>query len=223
MSKLGQVFLNSSKILKYISSLVPRGRILEIGAGDGRLTKLLRNKGYLYAVEIDDRFKEILEKLADEVFIIDFLKLEPFEVDYIVGNVPYYISSKILFKLLDWRFKEAILMFQKEFVDKIRMKPGDPKYGRLSVTANYYFNIEFLKVVNKRYFRPVPKVDSAIIKIRKIRDKDNDFDELVRILFSYKNKKIKNIIPSLDIYRDERPDRLDINQILEIVKKLRKK
>ncbi|NPA22604.1 MAG: ribosomal RNA small subunit methyltransferase A [Candidatus Micrarchaeota archaeon] len=190
--KLGQVFLKNPRILSFIAKQCNGEKILEIGAGDGRLTKRL--KGEVYAVELDKRFCERLKEITPNVICQDFLELEPFKVDCIVGNVPYYISSPILFRLLDWDFDKAILMFQKEFGEKMVAKPGDSNYGRLSLTSQYYFHVKPLKIVSKRDFSPVPKVDSIIMEIRKKREKDPLFDEIVRKIFSQKNKKLKNIL-----------------------------
>ncbi len=196
--KLGQVFLKNPKILSYIASKCRGKTVLEIGGGDGRLTRKLKQKGfYVIVVELDKRFCERLKEIADQVICDDFLKIEPFKVDCIVGNVPYYISSKILFKLLEWDFEEAILMFQKEFGEKMVAKPGDSNYGRLSITSQYYFDVEPLKIVSKRDFSPVPKVDSIILKIRKKRSPNKEFDDLVRKIFSQKNKKLKNILKNV--------------------------
>ncbi len=222
MNRLGQVFLKDNKVLSFIAEQV-NGKILEIGAGDGRLTKLLIEKGEVWAVEIDSRFESKLKQITKNTIIGDFLELEPFDVDYIVGNIPYYISSSILFKLLDWKFKSAILMFQKEFVDKMLMTPDNPRYGRLSVSSKYYFNIRPLKIVSKYCFSPIPKVDSTIVKIEKLRDRDKIFDKWVTLLFSHKNKKIKNILDNVpNEYSNLRPDELDLNKILELIKKLEK-
>lgn len=222
MSRLGQIFLRDKRILNFIAEQV-HGKILEIGAGDGRLTKLLVQRGEVWAVEIDSRFESKLREITLNVIIGDFLELEPFDVDFIVGNVPYYISSSILFRLLDWKFKLAILMFQKEFVDKMLMMPDHPKYGRLSVSSKYYYKIKPLKIVSRYSFSPVPKVDSTIVQLEKLRDKDEIFDRWVSILFAHKNKKIKNIIQDAPSeYADLRPDRLNIEQLLELIKKLEK-
>jgi 16S rRNA (adenine1518-N6/adenine1519-N6)-dimethyltransferase len=214
--KLGQVFLKNEKILKWMGSLV-EGKILEIGGGDGRLTKYL--KGDITVIEIDKRFQEYLKNY--KVIWKDFLEVEPFEVDYIIGNVPYYISSLILFKLLDWNFKKAILMFQKEFVMKMMMNAGDRDYGRLSVMSQYYFKVRLMKIISKYNFTPIPKVDSAIIEIEKIRNKDEDFEKFVRKIFSHKNKKLKNIMNVSDEYKDIRPDQMTLDEIIKLYNSLK--
>lgn len=219
MSRLGQVFLKNRKILEYIAQYV-EGDILEIGGGDGRLTEILVNRGRVWVVEIDRRFEKRLREITENVIIGDFLEVEPFRVDTIVGNVPYYISSKILFRLLDWEFREAILMFQKEFVEKMLMKPGERKYGRLSVMAQYYFEIKFVREVSRYEFNPVPEVDSAIVMLRKIRHKDIGFEEFIRKIFSQKNKKLKNIIQVDSKYANMRPDRMDLETLLELYRSL---
>ncbi|MEM0356732.1 MAG: 16S rRNA (adenine(1518)-N(6)/adenine(1519)-N(6))-dimethyltransferase RsmA [Candidatus Anstonellales archaeon] len=218
MSKLGQVFLRDRRILEYISSHVS-GRILEIGGGDGRLTRYLISKGEVWVVEIDSRFIQMLEAIAHHVIHADFLRVEPFDVDWIVGNIPYYISSPILFRLLDWNFYRAILMFQSEFVDKMLMKERDRKYGRLSVMAQYYFNITPLRRVSKYSFSPIPKVDSTIVMLEKIRARDTGFENFIRSIFTQKNKKLKNVLRGVDEkYAERRADELSLEELLELYK-----
>lgn len=219
--RLGQHFLKNKIILRYISRRCEGKKALEIGSGDGRLTQLLPNEK-IYAVEIDERLCNILrKKLVDEKYTIickDFLYLEPFPVDCIVGNVPYYISSPILFKLKEWEFSKAILMFQKEFAKKLIAKPSSSNYGRLSVTAQLSFSITYLKTVPKRHFSPPPKVDSAIVEIRKKAfSPSKELEDFIRKLFSHKNKKIRNIIGIED---ERRPRELSPEEVLSLFNKL---
>ncbi|MCS7122856.1 MAG: 16S rRNA (adenine(1518)-N(6)/adenine(1519)-N(6))-dimethyltransferase RsmA [Candidatus Micrarchaeota archaeon] len=219
MNRLGQVFLRNRRILEYISKHVD-GDILEIGGGDGRLTEFLVNRGKVWVVEIDRKFESRLREITENVIIGDFLEIQPFRVDSIVGNVPYYISSEILFRLLDWDFQRAVLMFQKEFAEKMLMKPRERKYGRLSVMAQYYFEIKFMREVSRYEFTPVPEVDSAIVMIRKIRHRDLGFEEFIRKLFSQKNKKLKNIIQVESKYSDMRPDWMGVDDLLELYRSI---
>ena len=227
--KLGQNFLKNRKVLSFISSCVSNcSSVLEIGGGDGRLTNLLtENKGYVYVVEVDNELCQKLFELFNnreniKVICNDFLKVEAFPVSCIVGNIPYYLSSKILFKLVEWNFEKALLMFQKEFAEKMVSSPGNSNYGRLSVTSQYYFEVKILRIVSRKDFFPSPKVDSAIVEIRKKREKNQDFDEIVRRLYSLKNKKIRNII-GVDVkgYAEKRPRHLSVMDIINILRILK--
>ena len=225
---LGQNFLKSQKILSFISKRADCPTVLEIGAGDLRLTKFLaKNKSTekIYAVELDKSLIQSPPNPKIELINNDFLKLKPFPVDCIVGNLPYYISSKILFSLLKWEFKKAILMFQKEFAEKMLASSGDKNYGRLSITSQYYFEIKLLKIIPKELFFPKPKVDSAIVELKKIREEDPIFDKVVRKLYSLRNKKIKNILKNVDLedYKEKRPRHLSLKEVIEIVETLRNK
>ncbi len=214
--RLGQNFLKCERILSFISSKTKECKeVLEIGGGDGRLTKKLSKNSFVYVVEIDRRFHKNLDSIENVKLIPkDFLKLKPFKVNCIVGNVPYYISSKILFKLLEWGFEKAVLMFQKEFVDKMLAKENESNYGRLSVTSKYYFDIKKLKQVPAKCFVPKPKVDSAIIEIKKIREKNEKFDALVRRIFSLKNKKLRNVVENCpEEFEQRRARELSIEEI----------
>ncbi len=224
--KLGQVFLNNPKILENEIRLaqVEGKNVLEIGPGDGRLTEkiLACNPKKLIAVEKDTRFVELLkEKFAfdDSVEIInaDFLEYEIPEVDVIMGNIPYYISSPIIFKLKDVKFEHAVLMVQREFAEKMVAKPNDRNYGRLSVTSQIFFNVEYLRTVQKVFFSPIPKVDSALIRLKPTGVKLSKFEEdIIRNLFQHKNKTVKNALKDYGIEDNRRVRTLTKEECLEI-------
>ncbi|MEM2380048.1 MAG: rRNA adenine N-6-methyltransferase family protein, partial [Candidatus Anstonellales archaeon] len=112
-----------------------------------------------------------------------------------------------------------ILMFQSEFVDKMVMKERDRKYGRLSVMAQYYFNITPLRRVSKYSFSPIPKVDSTIVMLEKIRERDIGFENFIRSIFTQKNKKLKNVLEDVDEkYAERRADELSLEELLELYK-----
>ncbi len=222
--RFGQNFLKNPGVLDFIVNSLPScSSVLEIGAGDGRLTKKLAKKfDKVFAVELDRDMCNLLKKIENITLLCsDFLKLKPFKVDCIVGNVPYYISSKILFRLIDWDFKNAVLMFQKEFIDKMVSNPGSSNYGRLSITSSYYFSVKKLMNVSRNNFYPVPKVDSAIVSIEKKREKqDKDFDDFIRKLFSLKNKKIKNVLNiQIPEYSEKRARHLNLEQVIDLYQK----
>lgn len=208
--KLGQNFLidpNIAKLEIEYADLKKSDVVLEVGPGKGILTNLLAKKvKRVIAVEIDERLIESLrETLPSNVILInsDVIKLN-FEnlpkFNKVVSNLPYQISSPFTFKILDYDFNLAILIYQKEFADRIIAKPGNKKYSRLSVNAYYKSDCSLLRIISKNVFFPIPKVDSAIVKLvpRKTPaffvENEIFFKDFVKTLFSNRRKKIKNII-----------------------------
>jgi 16S rRNA (adenine1518-N6/adenine1519-N6)-dimethyltransferase len=201
---LGQCFLEDKNILALEAKLAdPEGKtVLEIGPGDGRLTDavLARKPKKLIAIEKDARFASLLKERFSgrsdvEIIEADFLECEPPYFDIAVGNIPYYISSDIVFKLARLRFAQAILMVQKEFAHKMAAKPKDKDYGRLSVTSQLAFGIRYERTVLRHLFRPVPKVDSAIVILKPTGTVLTQFQEnVIRWIFQHKNKTIRNAL-----------------------------
>lgn len=225
---LGQCFLESNTILEKEAKLaeVTGKNVLEIGPGDGRLTKFLLkyNPSKLTVIEKDPRFQKKLSKLPIEVIIGDFLTEKLPVVDIVVGNIPYYISSDIIFKIRDNGYPFALLMVQKEFAKKMIAKPGESNYGRLSVTSQICFKIEYVMTVASTFFKPEPKVDSAIIILTPTGKKLSIEEEnTIRYLFSHKNKTVKNAlrdskIQSFDVgeFAERRVSSLTLEEILQI-------
>jgi len=184
--------------------------VLEIGAGDGRLTAMLlrHNPKKVFAVEKDQKFASILkEKFASspvDIIEDDFLKIKIPDVDIIIGNIPYYISSDIIFSLKDLDFEHAILMVQKEFAQKMIAKPKESRYGRLSVTSQIYFHVQLERIVPRHLFRPMPKVDSAIIILKPKKIQLTQLQEnIIRYLFQHKNKSVRNALLDSKVYSEE--------------------
>lgn len=203
---LGQHFLEDRNILALEARLAdPKGKtVIEIGGGDGRLTReiLALKPARLIVVEKDPRFASLLrEKFAGapggavSVAEADFLEFEPPQFDVAVGNIPYYISSDIVFHLAGMKFEKAVLMVQKEFASKMAAKPGDRNYGRLSVTSQLAFDIKLERTVLRHLFRPVPEVDSAIVVLRPTGVRLTQFQEnVIRAIFQHKNKTVRNAL-----------------------------
>jgi 16S rRNA (adenine1518-N6/adenine1519-N6)-dimethyltransferase len=223
-----QNFLQDQATLSFIAKqLQPGETALEIGGGTGRLTSrlLARNPKTLHVVELEDEaFARLSERFSGlpNVSLIrgDFLELAPFRVDRIFGNIPYGISSSILFRVRDWGFKSAVLMFQKEFAEKMAAKPSSSNYGRLSVTSQLSFNVKILKTVSRNCFFPVPKVDSAIVELEKTGFVPTEAqDNMVRKMFSLKNRKLRHSLgKSIDKteFAAKRPRELSIDDIRKI-------
>lgn len=202
---MGQHFLVDHTVIerqvKYAK--IKKGeRVLEIGAGLGFLTDdLIKAGAEVVAIESDRKFCEYLrEKFGDKLELIegDATKVVLPEFDKVVSNLPYQISSEITFRILETRkFDIAILMYQKEFAERMVAGEISALYGRLSVMAAYRADCEILEIVNRRCFWPQPKVDSALVlmKSRPTRFQPKDeklFVDIVRVLFSHRRKKISN-------------------------------
>jgi 16S rRNA (adenine1518-N6/adenine1519-N6)-dimethyltransferase len=235
-TKLGQNFLidpNIARLEINYADIKKDDIVLEVGPGKGILTNLLAKKAKkVIAIEIDKKISESLKKtLPSNVIIIncDVLKLNfkylP-EFNKVVSNLPYQISSPFTFKLLNHYFDLAILVYQKEFAERIIAKPGCKNYSRLSVNIYYKSECKLLRIISKNVFYPIPKVDSAIVKIIPRENPafyvENElfFNNFVNVLFSNRRKKIKNIIKkkySLSInssyYENKRVDNLTPQEI----------
>jgi len=183
--------------------------VLEIGAGLGFLTQLLsRACEKVIAVEVDSKLARILrEQLHDlrNVHLIegDILKVSVPPFDKVVSTPPYSVSSPILFWLLELKFDCAVLTFQREFAERLAASVGSKDYGRLTVTTYYRAEAELLDYVPRDMFYPLPDVDSMVVRLRpreppfQVKDEET-FLELVRTLFTQRNKKVRNaLIPFL--------------------------
>ena len=231
--RFGQNFLRDQNIIdKIIRSINPKpeDHIIEIGPGLGALTEELMGQCYLTLIELD---RDLVQRLKDkypeqnnfELFQADALKfnfekliseLRP-EKLRLVGNLPYNISTPLIFHLL--KFKEIIsdmhFMLQKEVVNRMAAKPGRKTYGRLSIILQYYCETHHLFDVKPESFSPPPKVDSAIIKIVPRTDikhpvKDEIlFQKLVTQAFSQRRKTIRNNLKK--IVNDEQLNAANIN------------
>lgn len=232
--RLGQHFLHEESILEFEAALAdPEGRtVLEIGPGDGRLTRKILEKGpkRLAAVEKDPRWAgHMREEFGGKVTIIegDFLKEQLPESEIIIGNIPYYISSPILFRIAKMDFSRAILMVQHEFAKRMVAEPGTKEYGRLSVTTQLLFSAKLVKKVGKGAFTPPPKVDSAILLLkRRGFGMEEGLEKLIRVLFQHKNQKVRNALRHGGIETEaelpeKRPRELTKEEILEIYEILR--
>ena len=232
---LGQNFLIDSNISKRIvdSAEISEGeKVLEIGPGRGALTELLSSKGNLIAIEKDKWLAVVLkQKFKENVEIIegDILKWNVPPIDVIVANLPYSISSPILFRLFNYEWTRAVLMFQEEFANRLVAKPGSKIYGRLSVMANHFVDTKKLFKVSKTAFQPQPKIHSQVVKLVR-REPDytlDDFDtfeKVVKSIFTHRRKKIRNCIkltfPNLVLdnlnYMDLRAEILTPSEIAEL-------
>jgi 16S rRNA (adenine1518-N6/adenine1519-N6)-dimethyltransferase len=207
-----------SKIIKY-AKLSKKDTVLEIGAGIGTLTIPLAEKaGKVIAVEQDKKIAAILIKRINDLHITnvdvitgDATKIEFPTFNKVVSNLPYQISSPITFKILEYNFELAILMYQLEFAQRMVAVPGDSNYSRLSVMMHFNANVHMLFNVSKNVFLPKPKVSSAVIKLtpKKVVETDKFVFNVTRALFQHKRKKVRNALMDsfheiADLDKDER-------------------
>lgn len=226
-----QHFLIDSKAVDKIADCADvRGRtVLEIGPGGGVLTDALLKRGAIVkAVELDRKlipnlnnlFSKEIESKRLEIICADASKIDLPDFELAVANLPYSISSKITFRLLEHGFECAVLMYQSEFAKRMAAHCGSGDYGRLSVMVQTYSDVEFIMELPPESFSPPPEVYSAVVKLIPhsppvpIRNK-KIFEELVRELFSKRRKTIRNGIKgmaehcgkdSVDRFISETPD-----------------
>lgn len=216
---LGQNFLIDPNILRNIVShanLTPESGAIEVGPGIGALTEhLARAAKKVVSFEIDQRLLPVLEDTLspyNNVKIVhsDILKADVERVIaeempdiqdiMVVANLPYYVTTPILMKLLNNRLpiRGFVVMMQKEVADRITAKPGTKEYGSLSIAIQYYVKAEVAMVVPKTVFMPQPNVDSAVIRLIKhdtppVTVINEDFlFEVTRASFAQRRKTILN-------------------------------
>lgn len=229
---LGQHFLKDENIIHKIVEAIPAqkgDRVIEIGAGTGALTSVLSDRfSDVLAVELDERAVEVLEQRFEEIEIYqqNVLDLNWDEVSignkrtHVVGNLPYYITSQILFSLLENRsvLADAILMMQKEVAERLIADIRTKDYGILSVQTQLMSTPEILFPVSRHCFNPQPNVDSAMVKLtfdkEKLSCSDKNLKTVVRTAFNQRRKKLSNALKPL-ISKDQLPDGFDFDKRAE--------
>ena len=219
--KYGQNFLVDENIVRKIVDIPIKEKslVIEIGCGDGRLTKYLCAKfdrviGYEIDLDVKDNLLNNLKDFSNyEIYFDDFLKrdvLEDLEKEkynylYVVANLPYYITTPILEKLIELglNFELIRVMVQKEVGDRFCASVGTKSYGSLTVYLNYNFDVKKDFVVSRNSFYPKPNVDSVVVSFyNKNKKKVNDlsvFYKLVRDSFKFKRKTIRNNLKDYDL------------------------
>ena len=245
--KLGQNFLINDKILDKIvkvGNITDKDNILEIGPGTGNLTKYLikaKPKSIVVIEKDTDLINQLKQRFEDRIKVIneDVLRLNEnfFTKKFkVFGNLPYNISTRIL---SNWclnnniRFEKLILMFQKEVADRIISKENTKNYSRITILANWKFDIKKKFDINPGNFYPAPKIQSSVLefipkkKIYKIKDPRN-LEHLTRVLFNQRRKMIKKNILKLftnfdkilkitNIKLTDRPQNISVKKFLDLV------
>lgn len=214
IKRLGQNFLQDPNTIRRIVDALdaqPGDAVVEIGPGAGALTGLLAERYPNFAaIEIDDRAADLLEDELPGVRIVRQDILESSWADlaaefdterlYVIGNLPYYITSQILFSLLDAAplIEEAVIMMQYEVAERLVAVPRTKSYGILSVVVQHACDVEILFPVSKNVFFPKPDVRSAMVKLRFPEQQPNASRDpaflrtLVRTAFNQRRKTLRN-------------------------------
>nr|WP_322959236.1 16S rRNA (adenine(1518)-N(6)/adenine(1519)-N(6))-dimethyltransferase RsmA [Mycoplasmopsis canis]WQQ12630.1 16S rRNA (adenine(1518)-N(6)/adenine(1519)-N(6))-dimethyltransferase RsmA [Mycoplasmopsis canis] len=209
--KFGQNFLHDKNIIQKIVSLVDVSglNVVEIGPGRGAITKeLVKKVNKLTAYEIDQDMIKILQNeiISDNFELIykDFLKadISNLEKSIVIANIPYYITSDILFKIFENRdkFTQAILMVQKEVAERLVANYKTHDYSKLTVSAQFLSDVKIEFIVPSGCFVPAPKVDSAIISLKFKEGISNqrwfELMDFFKLCFSNRRKKLSFALKS---------------------------
>ena len=221
-----QHFLVDEKILDRIcdyARIKKDEKILEIGAGTGNLTeKLLQRGAFVFAIEDDpllmEKLKTRFEKEKDLTLIEgDALKLQFPETNKVVSSLPFSISRKITEKLLMQDFKFAILVYQREFAEKLTAKTNSPEYRFISALSQSCAEIEILENIAPGAFEPVPSVVSAVVKLKQTKKADKRYVEFLHSLFNHRNKRLGSTLKGhiLEEFKDKRVFELSPDELIE--------
>ena len=228
--RFGQNFLVDDQIVnRIVATISPKksDNIVEIGPGKGALTfPLLQNLDHLSVIEIDRDLISLLKlKKQDKLTIYE---ADALKFDYglisdnlrIVGNLPYNISSPLLFRLLSSKNQiiDMTFMLQKEVVDRIVASHGSKTYGRLSVMMQTFFEVESMFTVPKESFDPQPKIESAILylktRTKPLTENIKLLEKIVKISFSQRRKTLKNCLKSI---LSQEQTKIDLSQRAEML------
>ena len=227
--KYGQNFLQNKDTIKRIAGLgdvVDNSLIIEVGPGSGNLTVALADlykRSNILCYEIDNSLEDSLSiRLKDytnvRVLFCDFLNSDivsdvsnyNYNKLYFISNVPYYITTPILFKLINsgLSFEKIVMMVQKEVGDRFCSLPSNREYNALTVILNYYFKIKKEFIVSRNQFYPRPNVDSVVVSFEKKEEKEylKDRDFFIRLVhdsFKFKRKTLRNNLKNYDLDKIE--------------------
>ena len=225
--KFGQNFIIDENIINSIinkSDIDKDTLVIEIGPGAGSLTsKLVKKAKNVLCYEIDTTLKEIIKEVLIEdnnyeIIYKDFLtcnvkediKKYDYKKLYVVANLPYYITTPIIIKLIEDKVDvdKIVVMVQKEVGDRFKALPGSKDYNSLSIFLNYYYDVKKLLDVSKNVFLPKPNVDSIVVEFNKKEFKkevknEELFFKLIRDSFTQKRKTLRNNLKNYDLEKIE--------------------
>ena len=228
---LGQHFLTDNNIIRKIVHSIAateEDRVVEIGPGTGAITGFLFERfSDFKAIEVDQRAIEVLneqfpgiELIEQDVLKIDWAKLSKGkDQTHIVGNLPYYITSPILFGLFEARthIKEAIVMMQKEVAERLVAVHSSKAYGILSVQTQLMSSVDILFHVAPGSFSPPPNVDSSVVRLvfdqPELSCSDHNLKRVVRTAFNQRRKKLSNALKP--ILQDHKPEGFNLDDRAE--------
>ncbi|MFB6217081.1 MAG: 16S rRNA (adenine(1518)-N(6)/adenine(1519)-N(6))-dimethyltransferase RsmA [Candidatus Aenigmatarchaeota archaeon] len=190
--------------------------VLEIGAGIGNLTEHIYTQvDEVIAVEKDPRLATVLRHYEfPNVSVVnkDIMRLDLDEMDFnkVVSNLPYSVSTPMTFRLIRNSWETAVLIYQKEFAERMVAGPGGMDYSRLSLAINYYCYSELLTEIPSDNFYPEPETDSAAVRLKKkdVEEKDVEFWKIVKGAFQHKRKKVKNAMKDASQFLGVDEDRI---------------
>lgn len=229
---LGQHFLTDGNIIRKIADAIPAGpghRVIEMGAGTGALTEVLLDRFWdVHAVELDQRAVQVLEEKFPKLTIHheDLLEVNWDDLSigkkqtHLVGNLPYNMTSPILFSLLEKRhlFDDAVLMIQKEVAERLTASIRTKAYGILSVQLQLMSSPDILFNVSRNCFNPPPNVESAVIRLKfdqpSLACSDQSLKTVVRTAFNQRRKKLRNSLSPV-VAKDIQPNYFDFDKRAE--------
>jgi len=216
--------IDYSTISKIIESCDVRKKdtVLEFGTGNGYLTReISRLAKIVYSFEIDkelySKAKTFLMNVQNiRIFNEDFFAHDPFVFDFFLSNIPYSKSKEIMKWLSLHEFREAVIMVQKEFSEKLMAYPGNTKYSVVTVLTQYCFDIEPLFEVSKDSFLPPPQIQSTVIRLKSKKKKmSRKIIANLEYLFSHRNKNVVSLLNNRQ-YDNKRIDELNIETLVKI-------
>ncbi len=221
---LGQNFLNDDNIINKIvsSSCIDKDTlVIEVGPGAGSLSKkIIPLSGYSLLYEVDERLKPILyHELSSysnyDIIFNDVLKQDilkdiskyNYKKIYFIANLPYYITTPIITKIIKEIYPDKIIvMIQNEVADRLSALPGSKEYGMITALLNSKYSVKKLFKVSKNCFEPIPKVDSAVIRMDKYFKNVFDYNKYEKFLkdaFRFKRKNLRNNLSNYDLDKIE--------------------
>ena len=218
----GQNFMINDANLNFLSTIINGKKsnwIVEIGGGLGFLTEKIENKNDLTVYEVDEHLNSFLKNkfplINIERDIRDWQPKDDEDAGMLVGNLPYYLSGRILWTVARWpeKIKNAVFTVQKEVADRVCSKPGSKSYGLLSGPLQFFYSCKIEKKLSKNSFFPKPKVDSAIITLINKNKKEyfphsSQYLKLNKKIFSQRRKKAKKLLKKIvpNIMLEKIPD-----------------